>query len=93
MNRPAGFTFVNRRQFQVQFQSIHVALTDGSSAAVTLPKDRVVSSTKSFTFDLPPNAVSVTVRFKTWNWGNRRFQFPIYSAHYPLNQGNVGTIH
>lgn len=91
---PVGaFTLKNTRKFQVQLQSIHVVLSDGSTALISLPRDRVISSQKHFTFDLPANAVSVSVRFKTWNWGNRRFQFPIYSADYAVNRGNTGVIH
>lgn len=87
------FTLRNTRTFQVQLQSVHVALSDGSTALVDLPKDRVISSTKELSLDLPPGAVSVTIRFKTWDWGNRRFRFPIYSAHYPLDRGSRGLIH
>ncbi|MAE63679.1 MAG: hypothetical protein CMJ18_05355 [Phycisphaeraceae bacterium] len=87
------FTLRNSRRFQIQVQSIHVALADGSTAVVHLPRDNVISSTSHFTFDIPDGAVSVRLRFKTWSWGNKRFQFPIYSAAYELNRSNTGIIH
>lgn len=87
------FTFKNTRRFQVQLWSIRVVLADGGTAVIALPADRVISSQKHFTFDLPANAVTVSMRFKTWDWGNRRFRFPIYGADYALSRGSVGLIH
>ena len=67
----AFFTLRNVRKFRVQLQSIHVALADGTTALVAPPADRVISSTKQLSFPLPENAVSVSVRFKTWDRGTR----------------------
>ena len=84
----AFFTLHNGRKFRVQLQSIHVALADGTTALVALPADRVISSTKRLSFPLPAQAVSVSVRFKRWDWVNRRFLFPILAVHYPLEGGD-----
>jgi hypothetical protein len=89
---PRSFTIFNRRQFQVELQSIHVRLNDGSTAIISLPEDHVISSTKHLAIEPPPNAASMTVRFKTWDWGNKRYQFPVYSVEYDLREGQ-GTIY
>ena len=88
----AVFTLRNARKFRVQLQSIHVALADGTTALVAPPADRVISSTKQLSFPLPADAVSVSVRFKRWDWVNRRFLFPILAVHYPLQGGDLGVI-
>lgn len=73
---PRGFPVRNAQRFQVKIEEVLVTRPDGSVAPIALPTDRVIASCQDTLFLLPPEAVAVTVRFREWDYNNKRFRIP-----------------
>jgi hypothetical protein len=85
----ATYAIQNRDRFQVQVEEVLVIRADGAASPLSLPPDRAISSGQQLAIALPENSAQVRVRYKKFDYGNKRFTRPVFETVSDARAGGV----
>jgi hypothetical protein len=85
----ATYSIQNRDRFQVQVEEVIVIRGDGAASSMSLPADRSISSGQQLSVALPGDCAEVRVRYKKFDYGNKRFTRPVFETASEARAGGV----